>query len=197
MKVAVIVNILANFIFFISGRHPEFLSHSFSYENEMSRFSSQPDHEEVLVQLDGENNSVVYCSQCQLCNKTKENNVCATSEQPKNNNNIVDNDDTKSGTSSEKAEKVVETSETSRKTTTSSRVVIDCDAIVSVPHCDDLKSTNGKNVSSIRSKKKKKGRQFLYSNGASSDVKESSSQAGEKGSNDDEVSLHFNEIIEF
>jgi hypothetical protein len=28
-------------------------------------------------------------------------------------------------------------------------------------------------------------------------VKESSSQAGEKGSNDDEVSLHFNEIIEF
>ena len=165
------------------------MSHSFSYENEMTRFSTAPD--EVLVQLDGENNSVVYCSQCQLCNKTKENNVSneavAKHEQPKNNNNNVDNAaEVKNETSSDK---VVETSESRKTTVSSSRVVIDCDAIVSLPHCDDLKSTNGKNVSSQRSKKKKKGRQLLYSNGASSDVKESSSQAGEKGSNDDEVSL--------
>ena len=77
----------------------------------------------------------------------------------------------------------------SRKTTASSRVAIDCDAIVAVPHCDDpTKSvTNGKNLSSQRSKRRKRGRQLLYSNGASSDLKDSSSQAGEKGSNDDEV----------
>jgi len=153
------------------------------------RCSARPD--DVLVQLDGEPDDVIYCSQCQLCNKTKQ-------EQKMNNNNVVDgvkNVDVKSENSSEKGDNVVTVTSASTATaesrkTTSARVAIDCDAIVSVPQCDDATKsvTNGKNLSTQRSKKKKKGRQLLYSNGASSDMKESSSQAGEKGSNDDEVS---------
>ena len=46
-----------------------------------------------------------------------------------------------------------------------------------------------KAVSGPRGKKKKRARQLLYSNGASSDLKDSSSQAGDKGSNDEEVNL--------
>ena len=158
----------------ISGRQPDYMSHSFSYENEK-----------------------VYCSQCRLCNKskvdseTKVNSVLvngsstAATESNKNVNNNVELSD----------KVVVEDSNTnseSRKTTTS-RVVIDCDAIVSVPHSDDMKmmTSNGKTVSGARSKKKKRGRQLLYSNGASSDLKDSSSQAGDKGSNDEEVNYSF------
>ena len=151
--------------------------------------------DDVLVQLDGElEDDVVYCSQCELCNKTME-----SKKQKKDNVSNVRNvssgegrgaSDNRSEISSEKGDKATTTTTTvtseSRKTT---RVALDCDAIVSVPQCDDATKsvTNGKNLSTQRSKKKKKGRQLLYSNGASSDVKESSSQAGDKGSNDDEV----------
>ena len=171
------------------------MCHSFSYENEKAGAASKAS--ELLVQLDGQPDlASVYCSQCQLCNKTKVDsetkvndvlvNGSSTTESNKNVNNNVEHSD--------KVEDSITNSESRKTTTTSSRVVIDCDAIVSVPHSDDMKmltsSSNGKNVSGQRSKKKKRGRQLLYSNGASSDVKDSSSQAGDKGSNDDEVNFH-------
>ena len=179
------------------------MPHSFSYENELMRCTARPDDDdddddddgddEVLVQLDGErdgSSSAIYCSQCQLCNKTKE--TQREPEQKSNNNNVENNkiEKSSSGIRSDKAAAAENTvTPESRKTTASSRVAIDCDAIVAVPHCDDpTKSvTNGKNLSNQRSKRRKRGRQLLYSNGASSDLKDSSSQAGEKGSNDDEV----------
>ena len=182
----------------ISGRQPDYMSHSFSYENEKAGVGASK-ASDLLVQLDGEPDlASVYCSQCRLCNKskvdseTKVNSVLvngsstAATESNKNVNNNVELSD----------KVVVEDSNTnseSRKTTTS-RVVIDCDAIVSVPHSDDMKmmTSNGKTVSGPRSKKKKRGRQLLYSNGASSDLKDSSSQAGDKGSNDEEVNYSFN-----
>ena len=174
------------------------MSHSFSYENEKSGAAKASD---VLVQLDGQpdNLASVYCSQCQLCNKNKVesetkviNSVLVNGESISKVNNVENSDKTvvvvDSNTNSE-----------SRKTTITSRVVMDCDAILSLPpHSDDIKmmtsSSNGTKVcgggGQQRSKKKKaRGRQLLYSNGASSDLKDSSSQAGDKGSNDDEVNL--------
>ena len=177
------------------------MSHSFSYENEKAGVGASK-ASDLLVQLDGEPDlASVYCSQCRLCNKSKVDSetkvnsllvngssTAATTESNKNVNNNVEHSD----------KVVVEdsnfTNSESRKTTTS-RVVIDCDAIVSVPHSDDMKmmtsSSNGKTVSAPRGRKKKRARQLLYSNGASSDLKDSSSQAGDKGSNDEEVNFTF------